>query len=214
MKKEVFYVKSFEEDFILKTIKGEKKVAFQSIQEIINTKEIKPNTKSFGKKMRLSTTILHDNYLKTYRPQGIIFITKQKPDYILPFDLVLLTAAEKIVVHYYRIKDKLHLYYNHSLIPGFEEFVFGNFNDLIKKFPKIDKVWKSVNVFRKSKGFKILPKQKYRLIEYNEAVFHKPVKIEPIAIFGYRKNANELAKIFGLPHYVSAKEFYKKYKRN
>ena len=45
--------------------------------------------------------------------------TKTKFDIIYPFDLVLLSDAEKIIVHYYRIKDNLHMYYNHNLIPGF-----------------------------------------------------------------------------------------------
>ena len=63
-----YFVKSFEEDFILKTVRGKKKVSFQSLKEIINKGIIKPNTLSFGRKMRLSTTILHTNYLKTYRP--------------------------------------------------------------------------------------------------------------------------------------------------
>ena len=50
MKKEVFYVKSLEEDFISKTLRAKKKVDFQSIEDIIKTKKINPNTKSFGKK--------------------------------------------------------------------------------------------------------------------------------------------------------------------
>ena len=212
MEEEVFYVKSFEEDFVLKTIKNNKKVNFQSIKDILKTKTIKPNTKSFGRKMRLSTTIIHKNYLKTYRPQGIIFQTNQKPDYVMPFDLVLLSASNKIIVHYYRIKNNLHVFYNRTLIPGFEDFVFKDFKSLIKKFNSHKKVWKSVNKFRVKNGYKNLPEQKYRLVTYNEAVFNKQVKIKPIAIFGYRKNSRELAKFSGLPHYISVKEFYKKYK--
>lgn len=131
----------------------------------------------------------------------------------MPFDLVILTAAEKIIVHYYRIKNNLHLYYNHNLILGFEKFVFKDFKSLTKRFTNLNSVWSAVNKFRRSKGFNILPRQKYRLIQYNEAVFQRSVKITPIAIFGYRKESNEIAKTFGLPHYVSAKEFYKKYKK-
>ena len=93
MQKEVFYVKSLEEDFISKTLKGKKKVDFQSIENIIKTKKIKPNTKSFGRKRRLACTALSKNYTKTYRPQGIIFKTTDKPDYVAPFDLVLLTKT-------------------------------------------------------------------------------------------------------------------------
>ncbi len=214
MQKEVYLVKSLEEDFATKTLEDKEKVTFQTIYDIIKTKKIKPNTKSFGRKRRLSTTILSPNYLKTYRPQGIIFKTSQKPDYIIPFDLVLAGATNKIIVHYYRIKNDLHIYYNHTLIPGFEKFIFKDFKEMIKKCKSPFDAWKQVNSFRKENGFNSLPKQKFRLVTYNEAVFHSPVKIEPIAIFGYRKEAYEVARRLGLPHYVSAKEFYKKYRKN
>ncbi|MCD4666881.1 hypothetical protein K8R47_03665 [archaeon] len=95
-----YYVKSLEEDFHTKTLKNKRKVNFQSIHDILKTKKIKPNTKSFGCERRLSTTIIHKNYLKSYRSQGIIFQTSEKPDCILPFDLVLLSKADKIIVHY------------------------------------------------------------------------------------------------------------------
>ena len=80
--KEVYYVKSLEEDFSTKTIKNKEKVSFQSVQNIVKTKTIKPNTKSFGRERRLSCTMLSRNYTKTYRPHGIIFQTEEKPDYI------------------------------------------------------------------------------------------------------------------------------------
>ena len=105
-----FFVKSLEKDFATKTLKGQKKIRFQTIQNIIKTNTIKPNTKSFGYKKRLSCSLLHDKYTKTYRAQGIIFTTKTKPDYIAPFDIVLLTETDNIIVQYYRIENNLHLY--------------------------------------------------------------------------------------------------------
>ena len=89
MMKDIYYAKSFEEDFSTKTLRGKSKVTYQTVYDIIKTKTIKPNTKSFGRKRRLSCTILNEKYTKTYGPQGIIFQTQKKPDYILPFDLVL-----------------------------------------------------------------------------------------------------------------------------
>jgi len=210
MQKEVFYVKSLEEDFISKTLKGKKKVDFQSVENIIKTKNIKLNTKSFGRERRLSTTILHKNYTKTYRPQGIIFQTKNKPEYVSPFDLVLLSNTKNIIVHYYRIKNNIHFYYNHELIPGFEKFLFKDLNKMINKYPSPRQAWNDVNKFRMAHGHTKLLKQKYRLVEYNEAVFHKDLKIKPIALFGYRKEAREKAKKLGLPHYVTAKKFCEK----
>lgn len=208
MKKERCFAKSFEEDFVLKTLRGKKKVDFQSIDSVLRTKTIRLNTKSFGREMRLACSFLHKNYLKTYRPQGLIFQTKIKPDFIYPFDLVLLSDAKKIIVHYYRIKNNLYMYYNHNLIPGFERFVFKNIIQLLRKFPSPDVSWREVNKFRVEHGYKKLLKQKHRLVEYNEVIFHTPVEIEPIAIFGYRKNAREIAKKYGLPHFVSAKKFF------
>ena len=132
------------------------------------------------------------------------------PDYIFPFDLVLLSATDQIIVHYYRIKNTLHVYYNHTLIPGFEKFIFKNFDSMTKKYPSPKKVWKAVNEFRKKNGHNELKPQKYRLVEYNEAVYHRTIKIKPIAIFGYRKETKVIAEKVGLPHYVSAKAFFKK----
>lgn len=161
--------------------------------------------------MRLATTILHKNYLKTYRPQGLIFQTNEKPKYVLPFDLVLLSKSNKIVVHYYRIKNQLHEFYNHELIEGFEKFIFDDFEKLIESFPSPQSAWEEVNRFRKLHGYSVLPKQKYRLVEYDEAVFTKPIKIRPVAIFGYRSETRELARKLGLHCYVSAKDFYNKF---
>lgn len=210
MRNSFYFVKSLEEDFNTKTLEDKVKVDFQSVDDIIKKKVIHPNTKSFGRKARLSTTILSKTYLKTYRAQGIIFQTHLAPSYILPFDLVVLSDAKKIIVHYYRIKDNLHFYYNHELIPGFEKFIFKDFNTLMKRFPTHKVVWKEVNDFRAKAKYKKLPLTKRRLIEYNEAVFERSVPISPVAIFGYSKKAREVAKKHKLPHFRTAREFYKK----
>lgn len=208
MKQAQFFAKSFEQDFILKTIKGEKKVNFQTIDNILKTNTLKLNTKSFGRKERLACTFLHKNYLKTYRAQGLVFTTNQKPDLIYPFDLVLLSDAKKIIVQYYRIENNLHDYYNHNLIPGFKQFVFKDISKLLASFPSLSRVWTGVNKFRKANGYKQLPKQKHKLVEYNEVIFSKQVKIKPVAIFGYHKNSRQIAKKHSLPHFTTAKKFY------
>ena len=203
-----YYAKSFEEDFVLKTLKGKRKVNFQSIEDILKKNVIKPNTKSFGREMRLACTFLHKNYSKTYRPQGLIFKIEQKPDFVYPFDLVALSDAEKIIVQYYRIKNNLHTYYNHSLLKGFERFVFKNPTLLLKEFPTLKKVWTELNKFRVAAGYRPLSKQKHKLIEYNEVIFHKPLKVRPVAVFGYKKIARDIARKYNLPHFVSAKKFH------
>lgn len=174
---------------------------------------IKPNTLSFGVDQRLSTTVLSDNYKKSYRPQGLIFTTKKKPDYIMPFDLVVLSDVDNVIVHYYRIKDNIHFYYNHKLIEGFDNYIFKNFQAMIKMFPTPEDAWEAVNSFRKESGYKQLAKTKKRLFQYNEAVFHSDVDITPIAIFGYKKEARVKAKELGLEYFRSANEFLNKYER-
>lgn len=211
MKKEIYYVKSLEKDFATKTLVNKKKVTYQTVQNIVKTKSIKPNTLSFGRKRRLACTILDKNYLKTYRAQGIIFQTKEKPNQVLPFDIVLLSNTDKIIVQYYRIENNLHEYYNHTLIPGFKKFIFKDFNEMIKKVPSPKIAWKEVNRFRKKNGHPFLEKSKYRLVEYNEIIFYKKIKIKPIALFGYSKETKRIAEKLGLPHFTSAKQFYNKH---
>lgn len=209
MPKEVYYVKSFEEDFATKSLKGKKKVTCQTVFDVVSKKVLKPNTKSFGRQKRLSCTILDKDYTKTYRAQGIIFQTNAKPDYVLPFDLILLGATDNIIVQYYRIKNNLHIYYNHSLIDGFEKFIFKDFGKMKQKINSPKFAWKKVNEFRQAKGYKYLPVSKYRLVEYNEVVFNKKIKIKPVALFGYRKETRVIARKLNLPCYRSAKEFFK-----
>jgi hypothetical protein len=204
----VYYVKSCEEDLSTKTLIGEKKEICQTLEEIVTNKFLKCNTKSFGQEQRLSTTILNENYLKTYRSQGVIFETDEKPDYVLPFDIVLVSDAKNIITHYYRIKDNLHIYYNHQLIKGYEKFIFNTFDEFTNKFKSPLEAWKAVNEFRVSNNYKKLPKEKFRACAYNETVFIRPISIKPVALFGYKKKVKDLARKLNIPWYRSAKEFY------
>ncbi|MCB9809145.1 hypothetical protein H6776_01975 [Candidatus Nomurabacteria bacterium] len=204
-------MKSFEEDFSTKRVIEGKKEKFQSIEDMLEKETIRPNTLSFGVEERLSTTILSEKYTKSYRPQGLIFTTKKKPDYVMPFDLVVLSDVENVVVHYYRIKDSIHFYYNHQLIEGFDRFIFKSFKSMVKKFPTPNNAWQAINEFREKNGYKKLAQTKKRLFQYNEAVFHSDVPITPIAIFGYKKEARQKAKELGLPYFRSVNEFLKNY---
>lgn len=53
-----YFVKSMEEDFVLKMLVGEQKIGNQTIENILETLTINPNTVSFNEPVRLSTTIL------------------------------------------------------------------------------------------------------------------------------------------------------------
>jgi len=202
------FAKSCEKDFWLKTLREKKKLRFQSVQEILRTGKIRTNTKSFGKQKRIACSIITPDYLKTYRSQGLIFTTSAKPGLVYPFDLVLLTDAKKLIVQYYRIKENLGDYYAHKLIKGCEKFVFKSFEAMRKQFPTKESIWRAINKFRVNAGYKSLPDPKKRLIQYCEVNFFKPIKIKPIAVFGYTKLSRDIARKHGLPHFTSVKKFY------
>lgn len=204
-----YFVKSMEEDFVLKMLVWEQKIANQTIENILETLTINPNTVSFNEPVRLSTTILWKNYVETYRPEGIIFETQQEPKHIFPFDLIVLTDNDTFEVHYYKMEGNLWFFYQRNLIKWYENFKCKDYSELLQKYPTIEDVLNAVNIFRTENGFKPLPEDKARLIQYNEAVFQEPVKIKAVAIFWTNTKSKEIAKIANLPHFDSAKEFYK-----
>ena len=187
---------------------GDQKLTNQTIENILTTLTINPNTVSFNEPVRLSTTILGKNYVETYRPEGIIFETEQAPKHVFPFDLIVLTDNDTFEVHYYKMEGNLGFFYQRNLIPGYEQFKCANFEEIIEKYPTIQDVVTAVNAFRIAHGFQALPKDKERLIQYNEAVFQEPVKIVPVAIFGTNARSQEVAQAAHLPYFVSAKDFY------
>lgn len=202
-----------EEDFVLKMLVGEQKIANQTIENIIDTLTINPNTVSFNEPVRLSTTILGENYVETYRPEWIIFETEQTPKHVFPFDLIVLTDNDTFEVHYYKMEGNLGFFYQRNLIPGYEQFKCTNYEEIIQKYPSVSDVLLAVNAFRTAHWFKALPDDKARLIQYNEAVFQEPVHIKPVAIFGTNARAKQVAEIAHLPYFASAKDFYQSIRR-
>lgn len=218
---EVFYVKSFREEFDwLQTLKGNELITTQTLKEILDILVIKPNTLSFWWPPRLCTTILDINYLKTYRPQWIIFSLPdwEKPDYIFPFDLNAITENENPVVEYHQIKWDIHIHYNIKLIDDFMDFAFNTYEDMYNKLKNNfwvinpNNILEIVNEFRLSKWLNILDESKKKLVEYNEAIFLRPVRINPIAIFWDKSNKlyQEISRTYNIPLFLDTKEFYEK----
>lgn len=215
----VLYVKSFPDGFAwLKTLLKNENVITQTTDDILGTLTINPNTLSFNMPPRLSTTIIDTNYLETYRKQGIIFELpeNEKPDYIFPFDLNVLTENNDPAVEYGTMEGELHLHYNMSLIDDFMRFAYASYEEMVDALQNNtweispQDVLQLVNDYRASKGRGELPQDKIKLVSYNEAVFLKPVKIKPIALFGDMSDAvcHYLSKKYQLPLYASAKAFY------
>jgi hypothetical protein len=67
-----------------------------------------------------------------------------------------------------------------------------------------------VNDFRTSKWWEKLNQNKQKLVEYNEAIFLRPIKNNIIAIFWNKqdKKIKEIIKRYNIPYYSSTKEFY------
>jgi hypothetical protein len=207
-----FFVNTFDTTLKLKTLVGEEKVAAQSMEEIIESGVLEPNTMSFGQNKRLSFTELHDNYTETYRERGIIFQSDDHPDYILPFDMSVLAKIEneEVVVLYDDIEDKLHVYYNMNLIPGFEKFMFKDSDKMFEEIPSPEVAFEMINKFRVENGFDKLSEDKFKLFQYNEAVVTKPIKLTIVGLFGELEEIKKLAEKHHLPYFKSAKEFYEK----
>ena len=214
------FVKSLEADLATQRLVDGIKRPFQSLEEMVSPQNgerpnIKPNTVSFGQADRLSCTILSANYTKTYRPQGIIFQTDMAPDYIAPFDLMVLAdvPGENIVADYYSIVNELQEHYGRSLIPGYEKFLFRTAEEMFAKIPNPEIALRLVDDFRRAHGLSPFPESERKLVLYNEAVFHKDVIIEPVAIFGdpnFVPNLQERADKLGVPVNDSASGFWER----
>lgn len=217
--KKIFYVKSIRAEFDwLQTLIDKENITTQSTKNIFETSEIRPNTSSFHRPLRLCTTILDKHYTKTYRPQWLIFEVDEdyKPDYIFPFNLSVITENNDPVAEYHAIKDELHSHYNVHLIEDYMNFASISYHEMLEKFKdddweiNPDHILHLVNDFRISKWRTPLSKDTQKLVEYNEAIFLRPVKISIIAIYGDQENLHyqAIAKKYNVPHYSSAKDFY------
>lgn len=210
------YVKSLEPDLATKTLIDGKKVVTQTIEAMVGEGSIAPNTLSFGKDRRLACTLLHENYLQTYREQGIIFQTQSRPDYIAPFDLILLAKSEDIEAEYWKISDRLEQYYNYALIEGYEQFQFHDPEAMFEVIPSPEVAWKRANEFRIAHGFAALSESKRRLVAYNEAIFHEKISIVPVALYGeeyFSEGITQRAAKLGLRAFPTAELFYKEFLR-
>lgn len=213
--KKGFYVKSLETNLATQRLVDGSKISFQTIEEMVASKHINPNTISFGQADRLACTILGTNYTQTYRAQGIVFQTNEAPDYISPFDLMLLAnvPGEEIKSDYYSFIENLKEHYGRSLIPEYNDFLFKDPAEMLKEFPSPDVAWARVNAFRAVHGLTPVPESQKKLALYNEVIFHRPIIVEPVALFGMPElvpHLRERAVALNLRVFPSAQEFYEK----
>lgn len=196
-----------EDSLMLMTTEGDTKIPTQSLEDILTNRIILPNTKSFGHEPRLACSNLAENYTTTYRGQGVVFQTSQQPDYVAPFDLAVLTKSDHVLTQYYRIEKNIAEYYNRELIDGFERFRYSSVEEMLMDIESPEIAFEKVNQFRQAAGYKPLPKNKKKLFQYNEVIFHQPVNLDFVGIFGRLPELKQFSEIFTVPRWRSAKDF-------
>lgn len=214
----MYFVKSFPDDFKgLERVLEWARVLHQTTQDILDTFVIDTNTISFGRWPRLATTFLDKNYTATYRKQGIIFTLPKwvVQDYIFPFDLNVLSQQDSPEVEYAKMRENLHQHYSPEMIPWFAIFQSKTYAEMVQKFGDAEgnispfSVFEKVNAFREKQWRKPLSFGDHsKLFTYNEAVFLKPVHMEPQAIFGTSQEAKYRSKKYSIPLYPTAADFY------
>jgi len=168
----------------------QKMITCQTLNEIVSTQTIKPNTKHTELKQRLCVSAITSEYCETYRPEGIVFETTDNPSYAVPFDLMMLTKGIT-----FTSSD-----YNASFLPKYQKLVYSDVKKMLKITPEI--ALKKLNEFRKESGLEEVATKKY-----NEVCFEKEIKIIPKALIGTSKETKDIASKYNLPHYTTIKEY-------
>ncbi len=163
----------------------------QRLSDMIKNKVINPNTKHNMFKDRLCVTRISNEYDETYRPEGLIFKTDQKPNFCVPFDLMLLTNGKT------RTSDD----FNSTFINGYELFIFTLYSEMILKYPNPYYAINDLIKIRKKNGIDTTDDVK----RYNECCFTTKINIEPVAIIGIDKRLKE----YGLPVFKSISDYRK-----
>ncbi len=171
-----------------------KRTICQTLDQVLSTKVIKPNTTHSKLPNRLCVSLITQGFQGSYRPEGVIFSTTQKPNYCSPFDLMALTDGTT-----FTSSD-----FNSSFLKGSERFVFSDPTQMRSYFPNSDCSIKALNEFRRLNG---LGEIKYEEMKYNEFCFNNKVEIVPIAVVGTSQGIKDLSEKYGLLVYGSVKEY-------
>lgn len=142
----------------------------QTLEEVLDKKTIKTNTRHHVLKDRLSVSCLSAGFPGSYRPEGILFTTNHSPAYCAPFDLMALTDGKTFTA-----KD-----FGSDFLPGYEQFVFPDVKSMIQVFPTSQHALKALNQFRSTHGLPAFSQER----NYSEVCFEDEIKIEPVALVG------------------------------
>ncbi len=165
----------------------------QTLKEILRQRAIRPNTGHHALPTRLSVSCLTPDFPGSYRPEGVLFETDQSPSYCVPFDLMALTKSETFTA-----QD-----YNSALLKGYAQFVFDDFESMVKIFPNSSHALNALNEFRRNSGLRALN----RGMHYNELCFEKEIAVKPIALIGDSDEIKALSLQHRIKRYDSVGEF-------
>jgi hypothetical protein len=166
----------------------------QTLNEVIETKTIKPNTKHATLKQRLCASLLCSGYSGSYRPEGIVFETEARPNYAAPFDMMTLTTGKT-----FTSSD-----YDSEFIPGSEKFIYNNIEKMLEDYPEASKGLKELNDFRKQNGLEEIDEVS---MKYNECCFENNIAIKPVAIIGKSQIYRALARTYGLQRFDTLQQY-------
>lgn len=165
----------------------------QTLKEVLETGKLKPNTTHPVGWERLCTSRVFNGYDGNHRPDGILFITKSKPGYCIPFDLMALTNVNNFTASEHGAE----------FLSGYEQFVFENEGEMREAFPTHKEAITALNEFRQQYGLKPVKPDEMR---YNEVCFTDEINITPVAVVG-SDEAVETGKEYGLRGYKSVRDY-------
>lgn len=167
------------------------RVPCQTIDEILKSNTLLPNTKHSKLNDRLCASLLDKNYSGSYRPEGILFQTSQEPDYCSPVDIMALTTGDS-----FTSSD-----YGSEFIEKSEKLVFKSVNKMLKYDPLT--ALDDLNELRKQVGLKSIEKP----FGYNECCFEDSVDIKPVGLVGSSSSIIENSRKYDLPVYSSTESY-------
>lgn len=149
----------------------------QTLQEVIRKRVLFPNTRHHGLANRLCVSHPNQEFPGAYRPEGILFITPNRPSFCAPFDIMMLTKGET-----FTYQD-----YGSSFIPGHEQFLFDDLESMQAEFPSSGIALEKLNYFRAEHGLNPIEGR-----AYNEVCFEGQTPIKLIALVGASQEVRRL----------------------
>lgn len=169
------------------------RIICQTIEDVLRTSQIVPNTYHSKLKPRLCVSLPTINYTGSYRPEGILFSTQKKPDYCSPLDLMALTTGDSLTS-----SD-----YGGAFIPNAEEFIFDSIEAMLELYSEPSVALAKLNSLRQDVGLLAISSISW----YNECCFEDPLNISPIALVGKSDAILKTAEDFDLPVYASVESY-------